>query len=147
MYNLLENIFISRDLYQAMIAPVCDKYDMTQAEMIVLLFLANNPQSDTATDIVEKRRMTKSAVSMAARALQEKGLITGEYTGGNPRPSRSRWAACGSPTSSRNRPASSQDEYLKILTKDFSESERTAFKDYIMRVTDNIKHYNELFER
>ena len=142
MYNLLENIFISRDLYQAMIAPVCDKYDMTQAEMIVLLFLANNPQNDTATDIVEKRRMTKSAVSMAARALQEKGLITG---GGNHRSIHLR--VCKNALGIIEDGRKTQDEYLKILTKDFSESERTAFRDYIMRVTDNIKHYNELFER
>ena len=145
MYNLLENIFISRDLYQAMIAPVCDKYDMTQAEMIVLLFLANNPQNDTATDIVEKRRMTKSAVSMAARALQEKGLITGEYTDGNHRSIHLR--VCKNALGIIEDGRKTQDEYLKILTKDFSESERTAFRDYIMRVTDNIKHYNELFER
>lgn len=145
MYNLLENIFISRDLYQAMIAPVCDKYDMTQAEMIVLLFLANNPQNDTATDIVEKRRMTKSAVSMAARALQEKGLITGEYTGGNHRSIHLR--VCKNALGIIEDGRKTQDEYLKILTKDFSESERTAFRDYIMWVTDNIKHYNELFER
>lgn len=145
MYNLLENIFISRDLYQAMIAPVCDKYDMTQAEMIVLLFLANNPQNDTATDIVEKRRMTKSAVSMAARALQEKGLITGEYTGENHRSIHLR--VCKNALGIIEDGRKTQDEYLKILTKDFSESERTAFRDYIMRVTDNIKHYNELFER
>lgn len=145
MYNLLENIFISRELYQAMIAPVCDKYDMTQAEMIVLLFLANNPRNDTATDIVEKRRMTKSAVSMAARALQDKGLITGEYIDGNHRSIHLK--VCENAFGIIEDGKKMQDEYLRILTEDFTEAERTAFKDYIMRVTDNIKRYNESLER
>ena len=144
MYKLLENVFISKELYQTMISPLCDKYDMTQAEMTVLLFLANNPQKDTATDIVEKRRMTKSSVSMAARALQEKGLIFGEYVDGNHRSIHLK--VCDNALNIIEDGRKAQNKFFEVLTKDFTEAERTAFKEYIMRVTDNIRNYNESAE-
>ena len=58
MDHLLEHIFMSRELYQSILKPVCDKYDLTGTELIILLFLDDNPPYDTATDIVEKRRLT-----------------------------------------------------------------------------------------
>ena len=73
MYNFVENIFLGKELYQTILAPVCDKYDMTHTEMVILLFLASNPHLNTATDIVKGRRMTKSLVSMSLRSLQERG--------------------------------------------------------------------------
>ena len=62
MYHLLESIFMSRELYQTIMAPVCEKYGLTATELIVLMFLANNPDCDTASDIVARRRLKKSAV-------------------------------------------------------------------------------------
>ena len=144
MYNLLENVFISKELYQTMIEPLCDKYDMTQAEMVVLLFLANNPQKDTATDIVEKRRMTKSSVSMAARALQERGLIIGQHVDGNHRSVHLR--VCDSALKIIEDGRKAQSKFFKILTGNFTEAERTAFNYYIKRVTNNIRNYNNSAE-
>lgn len=127
-----------------MIAPLCDKYNMTQAEMVVLLFLANNPQKNTATDIVEKRRMTKSSVSMAARELQEKGLIIGEYVDGNHRSIHLK--ICDNALNIIEDGKKAQKKFFDVLTRDFTEAERAAFKDYIIRVTSNIRNYNESAE-
>ena len=38
----------SRDFYTGLIDPVCKKYGLTQMEFNILLFLANNPECDTA---------------------------------------------------------------------------------------------------
>ena len=43
--------------------------------------LANNPQYDTATQIVRYRHLAKSHVSVSIRSLQERGLILGEHKG------------------------------------------------------------------
>ena len=48
---------------------------MTQIELDVLLFLANHPGLDTAKDIVEIRRLTKSHVSAAVEGLSQKGYL------------------------------------------------------------------------
>ena len=71
----------SRDFYTGLIDPVCKKYGLTQMEFNILLFLANNPECDTAARIIKKRAFTKSHVSMSVRSLEERGLLTGEYYG------------------------------------------------------------------
>ena len=65
-------------LYEQMTAPVCQKYDLTRMEFTVLMFLANNPNYDTAAQIVRYRRLTKSHVSLAVRALLGRGLMLGQ---------------------------------------------------------------------
>ena len=42
---------------------VMEKYDMTSIEVDVMLFLANNPQFDTAAEIVSIRKIAKSHVA------------------------------------------------------------------------------------
>ena len=62
-------------LYRQFLEPVCDAHNLTKAELDVLLFLANNPQYDTATDIVEVRGITKSHVSEAVAKLEKRGFL------------------------------------------------------------------------
>ena len=47
------------------------RYDLSAAEVDVLLFLANNSQFDLAVDIVRVRKMQKSHVSLAVNKLCE----------------------------------------------------------------------------
>ena len=35
------------ELYENMVSPVCEKYELTYMEFTVLMFLTNNPQYDT----------------------------------------------------------------------------------------------------
>lgn len=44
-------------------------------EYDILMFLHNNPQYNTAAEIVKIRKSTKSHVSTSLRMLEEKGLI------------------------------------------------------------------------
>ena len=61
--------------YEKLTGAVCDKYNLTQMEYDILMFLHNNPQYNTAAEIVKIRRSTKSHVSTSLRMLEEKGLI------------------------------------------------------------------------
>lgn len=74
------------EVYKNMISPVYEKYKLTYMEFTVLMFLANNPQYNTATQIVRYRHLAKSHVSISIRSLQERGLILGEHKGGNHEP-------------------------------------------------------------
>ena len=51
---------------------VCDKYHLNQMEYNILMFLYNNPQHNTAADIVKIRKSTKSHVSTAIKELEKK---------------------------------------------------------------------------
>ena len=61
--------------YELLSREVCDRYELTQMEYDILMFLHNNPQYNTAADIVKVRKSTKSHVSTSLKSLENKGLI------------------------------------------------------------------------
>ena len=61
--------------YELLSGEVCDRYELTQMEYDILMFLHNNPQHNTAADIVKVRKSTKSHVSTSLKSLENKGLI------------------------------------------------------------------------
>ena len=61
--------------YELLSGEVCDRYELTQMEYDILMFLHNNPKYNTAADIVKIRKSTKSHVSTSLKALENKGLI------------------------------------------------------------------------
>ena len=85
MFNILETVFLSKEFHQTLLSPICEKYNITYSEMVVLLYVSSHPTNNTATDVVNNRRLTKSAVSMAVHSLKDKGLIQGDFEGGNHR--------------------------------------------------------------
>lgn len=67
----------SKKKYALAMEPVCRRWELTQNELDVLLFLYNNPEYDRAADIVTHRGMTKSHVSLSVSNLEGRGLVTG----------------------------------------------------------------------
>ena len=61
--------------YEMLTRNVCDKYQLTQMEYDILMFLHNNPQHNTAADIVKVRKSTKSHVSTSLKDLEGKGMV------------------------------------------------------------------------
>ena len=74
----IEFLSDSAKLYQDTVLPVCKKYGLTYMEFGVLMFLYNNPQYNTAAQIVSMRHIPKSHVSISVKSLMEKGLLRGE---------------------------------------------------------------------
>jgi len=83
MIPVFEHFFAGQNLYERTVMPVCKAYGLTYMEFTVLMFLKNNPQFDTAAQIVKVRRLTKSHVSVSLKNLQERGLVRGIYYPGN----------------------------------------------------------------
>ena len=61
--------------YEKLTRSVCVKYELTQMEYDILMFLHNNPQYRTAADIVKVRKSTKSHVSTSLKSLEDRGLV------------------------------------------------------------------------
>ena len=61
--------------YESLTRSVCGKYDLTQMEYDILMFLYSNPEFNTAADIVKIRKSTKSHVSTSLKKLENKELV------------------------------------------------------------------------
>lgn len=61
--------------YELISSKVCNEYGLTQMQYDILMFLYNNPQHNTAADIVKIRKSTKSHVSTSLKGLEDRGLI------------------------------------------------------------------------
>ncbi len=62
-------------LYDKMLKTVCTEHNLTIIEADVISFLQNNPEKDTAADIVELRMLSKGAVSKAVESLIQKSIL------------------------------------------------------------------------
>ena len=62
-------------LYDKMLKRVCTEHELTVVEADIISFLQNNPEKDTAADIVELRGLSKGAVSKAVECLIQKSLL------------------------------------------------------------------------
>jgi len=136
MESLFQHYAANESLYTATVSPVCEKYGLTYMEFTVLMFLANNPPFDTASDIVRYRHLAKSHVSMSVRSLQEKGLLKGEYHTPNRRTIHLTVLEAADPIVSDGRAA--QQRYGSILFAGFTESEYAQFIAYMKRIDNNI---------
>ena len=58
-----------KTLYSKCVGEICVWHGITRMELDILLFLANNPCFDTATEIVEIRYLSKSQVSSSVKLL------------------------------------------------------------------------------
>ena len=61
--------------YELLSGEICDRYELTQMEYDILMFLYHNPQHNTAAEIVKIRKSTKSHVSTSLKNLENKGLV------------------------------------------------------------------------
>ena len=131
----------SRDFYNDIIEPVCKKYRLTQMEFHILMFLANNPESDTAVQIVKKKAFTKSHVSMSVRSLEERGLLTGEYHGTDRRTIHLKLTDDAASMVSDGKNV--QKRAAEIICRGFSPEEHRMLFQFMSRINSNISDYRK----
>lgn len=61
--------------YAKWLEPICKQWALTRNELDILLFLYNNPEFDRAADIVSRRGIAKSHVSLSVSNLESRGLL------------------------------------------------------------------------
>lgn len=137
--GIIDNLYVNRELFSALFFPVCAKYKMTKTEMLVLLFLSNDSEYDTASHIVNKLKITKSHVSASVRDLEERGYLHGSYEGHNHRTIHLQ--LCGNAAEIIREVKKAQNEYLSVISHGFTEEERKTLESYIKRMNDNANRY------
>lgn len=123
-------------LYNSLFVPLLEKYQLTQLEMDILLFLANNPPYDTARDIVDKRHLAKSHVSSGVESLADRGLLERSRQCGNRKTIHLHLTRQAAPIVEAGRAV--QQQYGQILLEGFSAQEREMLFSFLERVGENV---------
>lgn len=73
--DILELAECSMQAYEKVCHPLCQELGMAQTAFDILMFLANNPQYQTARDIVSVRRLKANLVSFHVEKLVQEGFL------------------------------------------------------------------------
>ena len=112
--------------YAHEMAGVLDKWQLTGMEADVLLFLANTPGCDTASDMVTLCQLTKSHVSKAVDRLTEMGYITQQRDQQNRRKVHLLLTEEAKPVVKAGQAA--QKRFVDVLTRGLSDEDKVAMK-------------------
>lgn len=139
MDTILETLYKSKELYSSLFYPVCVKYKLTLAELLVLLLLADHRECDTARDIVDRLKLAKSHVSVSVRNLEKRGYLKSGYEEHDRR--RIHLQLCDAAADAVAAAQETRQCFLAIVGQGFSEEELENLADYLRRVTDNMSAY------
>lgn len=123
-------------LYNGLFGALLERYQLTQLEADILLFLANNPPFDTARDIVEKRHIAKSHVSAGVESLAGRGLLERFQQDGNRKTIHLRLTEASAPIVEEGRAV--QAQYGRLMLAGFSEEEQELLFRFLKRVGENV---------
>lgn len=82
------SIEVSRKIsqaYNAMCKPLCKELELSQTAFDILMFLGNNPNYNTAGEIVEIRRIKANLVSVNVERLVREGYLLRKQVEGDRR--------------------------------------------------------------
>ena len=139
--KIIDNIYAAKGLYQQLLSPLCKKYNLTDSEVIILMFLMDKSSGDTATDVVNNRRLKKSVVSVSLKDLIDKGLISSEYYDGNRRSLHLKLSDTGKKIVSEAEKI--KNDYYEILTDGLSKQEKGNLDSYMKIINKNIGTYRK----
>lgn len=110
--------------YAHEMAGVLSRWQLTSMELDVLLFLGNNPDCDTASDMVQLRQLTKSHVSKAVERLTALGLVLQQRDEMNRRRIHLKLAEKAEPILREGREA--QKCFVEVLTRGLNDEDKAA---------------------
>ncbi|MCI8786982.1 MAG: MarR family transcriptional regulator [Eubacterium sp.] len=126
-------------LYAKCLGEVCGKHDITRMELDILLFLANNPQYDTAKDMVEIRYLSKSQVSVSLRLLEQCGYVERKYQENNHKTIH--LSVCDAASEIVRDGRQAQEKFWAIMTQGILEEDLNTMKRCMKHMLENIHHY------
>ena len=111
--------------YAQVCKPLCRQMGLPQTAFDILMFLSNNPGYDTASDIVEIRRIKASLVSMNVERLVQEGYLSRREVQGDRRKTRLILTEKAQPVVEQGRRV--QQAFFQGLFRNTDEPMRQAF--------------------
>ncbi len=128
----------SQKVYSKFQEPVCRKWEVTRNELDVLLFLYNNPEYDRAADIVSRRGIAKSHVSLSVANLEGRGMLSKQFNPEDRRTAHLKLTEDGLAVAKDGKAA--QQEFLAQLYAGVSEEELNVWIEVNQKVWKNINN-------
>lgn len=126
----------ARKSYSRALEPVCRKWNLTRNALDVLLFLINNPEYDRAVDIVTRRGIAKSHVSLSVMDLERRGLLTRRSGQGDRRMAHLMLTEAGTAVAREGQAA--QERYFKALCRGISQTELEQWRHIMETICANL---------
>lgn len=117
--------------------PITRRWGITRMELDILLFLANAPAYDTAADIVERRQLTKSHVSVSIQSLVRRGWLERTYHPGNRKSVHLRLLPPSASAVAAGQ--SAQAALCAQLSQGMTTEERAALESAFTRIGENLR--------
>ena len=141
MLPVLSYVQHYKKYYTAQFEAAAAQYGLNQLEIDILLFLHNNPELCTASDICRYRGLAKSNVSAAVERLRSRGVLTV-----SPAPDNRRQRILGFAPEALpmvDALADIQRRSMVPLMNGFTAEEQQAMQEYLRRVDENIQRLLE----
>ena len=135
-FRYFDNILQARKAYARALEPVCKAWDLTHNEVDILLFLYNTPKLDRAADIVSRRGIAKSHVSLSVADLEARGLLTRHCDPEDRRTVRLELTDQGQTIADAGRMA--QDSFFRKVFVGLSSEELAQWRQILEKVVQNI---------
>ena len=138
------SIAISRKIalaYSAVCTPLCRQLELPQTAFDILMFLGNNPDYKTASEIVEIRHIKANLVSVNVDRLVREGYLTRRGVEGDRRKTELLCTEKAQPIIARGRQL--QNAFSERLFAGMDEEARRAFSEAMHLIEHNL---NELLE-
>jgi len=127
--------------YSAVCKPLCRQLELPQTAFDILMFLGNNPDYKTASEIVEIRHIKANLVSVNVDRLVREGYLTRRGVEGDRRKTELLCTEKAQPIIARGRQL--QNAFFERLFAGMDEEARRAFSEAMHLIEHNL---NELLE-
>ncbi len=122
--------------YHQACKPLCQQLKLPQTAFDILLFLANNPNYQTAADIVEVRKIKANLVSVNVEKLVKDGYLTRQAVVGDRRKTQLLCTEKAQPVIEKGRAL--QAVFFDRLFENTNETMRAAFFETIRVMSQNL---------
>lgn len=136
--KIVRHIF---QLYSARCKPLCREIGMPQTAFDILMFFANNPEYDTASDIVKTRYIKANLVSVNVDSLVREGYLKREKSPGDRRKVRLVCTEKAWPVVERGRQL--QDHFMDELFQNVDGQLKDDFFRVLDMMENNLKTMRE----
>lgn len=134
--NYFDIVGRAKKSYGKALEPVCRRWELTRNELDVLLFLHNNPAFDRAADIVHRRGIAKSHVSLSVTTLERRGLLLRRFTPGDRRTAHLGLTDAGAAIAKEGRAA--QEAYFSKVFDGIPQEDLMIWWELMEKVRENV---------
>lgn len=135
--NILELAENSMAAYEKLCRPVCRGLGINQTAFDILMFLANNPQYQTAGDIVKVRHLKPNLVSFHVERLVQEGYLVREGVPGDRRKVRLLCTEKVKPVVKQGREA--QSRFFSRMTQGIGEEALRQQREVMAAICKNVE--------